>query len=97
MRELLTASASDYHAISDEVLTAYVKGAAYRFSRLSVLICTAHVMVNGDKRAARYQREIFLYYQVICRIQRERARRMIAEVDAKTQDEPYTHAVPDNY
>ena len=72
---LLIASASSYHTISEKDLLAYVKGAAHRYGRLPVLVSLAGFVVNGDERIARYQREIFLYRQVIFRIQRELARR----------------------
>lgn len=90
LHELLIASASAYHTISDRDLSAYVKGAAHRYGRLPALISIAGIVVNGDERIARYQREIFLYRQVIFRIQREFARR------AKARDaaDPFPHAVP---
>lgn len=84
LHALLIASASAYHIISDKDLFEYLKGAAHRCARLPALMEIAHLMVDYDERAARYRREMFLYRQVIFRIQRERARRIIAEVDAKT-------------
>lgn len=90
LHELLITSASDYHKISDDDLLAYVKGAAHRYNRLSALISLAGIVVNGDERVARYQREIFLYRQVIFRIQRELARRAKARYAA----DPFPHAVP---
>lgn len=89
LHELLIAGASDYHKISDDDLLAYVKGAAHRYGRLPALISLADIVVNGDERAARYQREIFLYRQVIFRIQRELARRAKARYAA----DPFPHAV----
>lgn len=65
LHELLITSASDYHKISDDDLLAYVKGAAHRYNRLPALISLAGIVVNGDERVARYQREIFLYRQII--------------------------------
>lgn len=82
LHELLIAGASAYHTISDRDLSAYVKGAAHRYGRLPALICLAGIVVNGDERVARYQREIFLYRQVIFRIQREFARRAKAKYAA---------------
>ena len=86
LHNLLIAGASEYHTIADDDLLAYVKGAAHRYERLPALVCLAAVMINGDKRIARYRREMFLYHQVILRIQRERTRRIIAEVDAKLRE-----------
>lgn len=74
----------------DDDLLAYVKGAAHKFNRLLALIYLADVVANSDERIARYQREIFLYRQVIFRIQRELARR----AKAKYAADPFPHAVP---
>lgn len=90
LHELLIAGASAYHTISDEDLSAYVKGAAHRYGRLPALIDLAGFFANGDERVARYRREMFLYTQVIFRIQREFARR----VKARDAADPFPHAVP---
>lgn len=90
LHELLIAGANAYHTISDEDLLAYAKGAAHRYGRLPALISLAGIVVNGDERVARYQREIFLYRQVFFRIQRERARRAKARYAA----DPFPHAAP---
>lgn len=90
LHELLIASANAYHTISDKDLLAYVKGAAHRYGRLPALISLVGIVVNGDERVARYQREIFLYRQVIFRIQRELARRAKARYAA----DPFPHTVP---
>ena len=41
---------------------------------------------DEDRRFERYTREMRRCNQVICRIQRERTRRVIAEVDAKLRE-----------
>lgn len=46
----------------------------------------AFFAVDSDERIDRYTREMRRCNQVVCRIQRERARRMIAEVGAKLRD-----------
>lgn len=90
LHELLVMGSSEYHTIADDDLLAYAKGAAHRYERLPALISLAGIVVNGDERVARYQREIFLYRQVLFRIQRERARRAKARYAA----DPFPHAVP---
>lgn len=83
---LLIASSSVYHAISDEDLIKYLKGTVYRFRHLQVLRALAACAADNDERLERYLREMRRCNQIICRIQRERARRMIAEVDAKLRE-----------
>lgn len=85
MRALLIASASSYCAIDDGLLSVYLKGALFRFNHLQalrVLACCA----ADDGRFERYTREMRRCNQVICRVQRERTRRIIAEVDAKLRE-----------
>ena len=77
---LLIADESAYHMISDDDLLKYLKGAVRRFKHLAC--CAA----DEDRRFERYTREMCRCNQVICRIQRERTRRVIAEVDAKLRE-----------
>lgn len=83
---LLTAGESVYHMISDDDLLKYLKGAVRRFRHLQVLRALAYCAADEDGRFERYLREMRRCNQVICRIQRERARRMIAEVNAKLRE-----------
>ena len=85
MRALLIASASSYCTIDDELLLVYLKGALFRFKHLQALRALACCAAD-DGRFERYTREMRRCNQVICRIQRERTRRVIAEVDAKLRE-----------
>nr|DAM28262.1 MAG TPA: hypothetical protein [Bacteriophage sp.] len=83
---LLIARASAYHVMSDEELLAYLKGAVFRFRHLQVLRALACCAADEDGRFERYTREMRWCNQAICRIQRERTRRVIADVDAKLRE-----------
>ena len=83
---LLIADEGAYHMISDDDLLKYLKGAVRRFRRLQVLRVLACCAVDEDGRFERYTREMRRCNQVTCRIQRERTRRVIAEVDAKLRE-----------
>ena len=50
------------------------------------MIKLAYCVADEDGRLDRYLREMRRCNQVICRIQRERTRRIIAEVDAKLRE-----------
>lgn len=86
MAWLLSAGPNVYDLIHDEMLNSYLKGAVYRFQHLQALRALAFCAADSDKRIDRYTREMRRCNQVICRIQRERARRMIAEVDEKLRE-----------
>lgn len=86
MRELLISGVSAYRNISDDNLWAYLKGAVYSFKHLQTLRALAVCAADGDERLECYLREMRRCNQVICRIQRERTRRIIAEVDAKLRE-----------
>ena len=86
MRELLISGVSAYRNISDDDLLAYLKGAVHRFKHLQVLRVLAACAADGDARIEFYTREMRRCNQVICRVQRERTRRVIAEVDAKLRE-----------
>lgn len=86
MRPLLTASAIAYHTIDDGDLLAYLKGAVYRFEHLQALRSLAFFAADSDELIYCYTREMRRCNQVICRIQRERTRRIIAENDAKSRE-----------
>lgn len=86
MRAILISSASSYRAVDDELLSAYLKGALLRFKHLQVLRALACCAADRDGRFERYTREMRRCNQVICRIQRERRRRVIAEIDAKLRE-----------
>lgn len=87
MYDLLTMSAVVYHVLfSDEDLLGLLKGAAYRFRRLQCLRALAACAADSDDRIDRFTREMRRCNQVICRIQRERSRRIIAEADAKLRE-----------
>lgn len=83
---LLIADESTYHMISDDDLLKYLKGAVCRFKHLQVLRVLACCAADEDGRFERYTREMRRCNQVICRIQRERTRRIIAGVDAKLRE-----------
>lgn len=83
---LLIADESTYHMISDDDLLKYLKGAVRRFKHLQVLRALACCAADEDGRFERYTREMRRCNQVICRIQRERTRRVIAGVDAKLRE-----------
>lgn len=83
---LLIASESVYHMISDDDLLKYLKGAVRRFRHLQVLRVLAYCAADEDGRFERYTREMRRCNQVICRIQRERTRRILAELDAKLRE-----------
>jgi hypothetical protein len=87
MGALLIARASAYHTIDDQDLLTYLKGAVYRFKHLQALRVLACCAADEDGRFERYTREMRRCNQVICRIQRERTRRIIAEVDAKLREQ----------
>lgn len=78
---LLIADESTYHMVSDDDLLKYLKGAVGRLKHLQALRAE-----DGDGRLDRYLREMRRCKQVICRIQRERARRIISEVDGKLRE-----------
>lgn len=90
MRALLIASASAYCTIDDELLSVYMKGGVFRFKHLQVLRALACCTADEDGRFERYTREMRRCNQVICRIQRERARR----AKARYATDPFPHAVP---
>lgn len=83
---LLIADEGAYHMIPDDDLLKYLKAAVRRFRHLQVLRALAYCAADEDERLERYLREMRRCNQVICRIQRERARRIIAEVDAKLRE-----------
>ena len=86
MWPLLTASAVAYHTIDDADLLAYLKGAVYRFKHLQVLRSLAFFAADSDELIYRHTREMRRCNQVICRIQRERTRRIVADNDAKLRE-----------
>lgn len=86
MHALFVAGADAYNTITDDLLLVYLKGAVYRFKHLQVLRALACCAADEDGRFERYTREMRRCNQVICRIQRERTRRVIAEVDAKLRE-----------
>lgn len=75
---LLIADESTYHMISDDDLLKYLKGAVRRFKHLQALRVLACCAADEDGRFERYTREMRRCNQVICRIQRERLRRVKA-------------------
>lgn len=83
MREILIASARSYHTIDDGLLSAYLNGAVYLFKRLQI----SRVLAAGDDGSfERYTRETRRCNEAICRIQRERLRRMYARIDGKSRE-----------
>lgn len=86
MHALLVAGTGAYHTITDDLLLVYLKGAVYRFKHLQVLRALACCAAGEDGRFERYTREMRRCNQVICRVRRERTRRIIAEVDAKLRE-----------
>lgn len=72
-----------YCRITDDALIKYLKGAVYRFKHLQALRALAICAADSDERIDRYTREMRRCNQAICRIRRERRRRIVAEVDAK--------------
>ena len=72
--------------IDDADLLAYLKGALYRFKYLQALRSLAFFAADSDELIYRYTREMRRCNQVICRILRERRRRIIAEIDAKLRE-----------
>lgn len=83
---LLIADEGAYHMIPDDDLLRYLKGAVRRFRHLQVLRALACCAADEDGRFERYTRGMRRCNQVICRIQRERTRRILAEVDAKLRE-----------
>lgn len=83
---LLITDESTYHMISDDDLLKYLKGAVRRFKHLQALRVLACCAADEDGRFERYTREMRRCNQVICRIQRERTRRIIAEVGEKLRE-----------
>ena len=83
---LLIADESTYHMISDDDLLKYLKGAVRRFKHLQVLRALACCAADEDGRFERYTREMRRCNQIICRIQRERTRRVIAGVDGELRE-----------
>lgn len=83
---LLIADESAYHMISDDDLLKYLKGAVCRFKHLQALRVLACRAADEDGRFERYTLEMRRCNQVICRIQRERTRRILAEVNAKLRE-----------
>ena len=83
---LLIADEDTYHMISDDDLLKYLKGAVRRFKHLQVLRALAYCAADEDGRLDRYLREMRRCNQIICRIQRERTRRVIAGVDGKLRE-----------
>lgn len=58
----------------------------WEWCKFQVLRALAYFAADEDERLERYLREMRRCNQIICRIQRERARRIIAEVDAKLRE-----------
>lgn len=84
---LLIADEGVYHMIPDDDLLKYLKVAVRRFKHLQVLRALSHAARRTKTgRFERYTREMRRCNQVICRIQRERTRRIIAEVDEKLRE-----------
>lgn len=83
---LLIADEGAYHMISDDDLLKYLKGAVSQFKHFQVLRDLACCAADEDGRFERYTRGMRRCNQVICRIQRERTRRIIAEVDEKLRE-----------
>lgn len=77
MRMILTASASAYSTVDDELLSVYLKGTVLRFKHLKVLRVLACVAADEDGRFESYTREMRRCNQAVCRILRECARRNI--------------------
>lgn len=75
MFALLIGRASAYHTLTDVELSAYRKGAFYRYKHLQALRILAFCAADSDARIDRYTREMRQCNQVLCRIQRERIRR----------------------
>lgn len=87
MGDLLTMSSVVYRVLfSDGDLLAYLKGAVCRFKHLQALRALAACAADEDGRFERYTREMRRCNQVICRIQRERTRRIAAGGDAKPRE-----------
>lgn len=82
----LIADESTYHAISDDDLLKYLKGAVRRFRHLQVLRALACRAADEDGRFERHTCEMRRRNQVICRIRRERTRGIVADVDAKLRE-----------
>lgn len=87
---LLIADESAYHMIPDDDLLKYMKGAVRRFRHLQVLRALACCAADEDGRFERYTRGMRRCNQVICRLQREFARR----AKARYATDPFPHAVP---
>lgn len=83
MSALLVMPVISYCRITDDALIKYLKGAVYRFKHLQALRALAICAADSDERIDRYTREMRRCNQAICRIRRERRRRIVAEVDAK--------------
>lgn len=78
VHELLIASASSYRTIDDGLLEAYADGAVFRLKHLQVLRVLACCAADEDVRFERYTREMLRCLQVVCRLRRERLRRVKA-------------------
>lgn len=83
---LLIADEEAYHMIPDDDLLKYLKGAVRRFKHLQALRALACLAADEDGQLERHTREMRRCNQVICRIQRERARRVIAGADGKSRE-----------
>lgn len=83
---LLIADEDAYHMIPDDDLLRYLKGAVRRFRHFQVLRALACCVADEDGRFERYTCGMRRCNQVICRIQRERTRRALAEVNAKLRE-----------
>lgn len=83
---LLIADEDTYHMISDDDLLKYLKGAVRRFKHLQASRALAYRAADEGGRLDRHLREMRRCNRVICRIQLERTRRIVAEVDAKLRE-----------
>lgn len=75
---LLDADEGAYRMISDGDLSKYLKRAVRRFRYLQESRALACRAADGDGRFERYTREMHRCNQIICRIRRERKRRIAA-------------------
>lgn len=83
---LLAMPVASYCGIADDDLIKYLKGALHRFKHLQALRALAFCAADSDERIDRYTREMRRCNQAICRIRRERMRRVIVEVDANPRE-----------
>lgn len=83
---LLIADEGAYHMIPDDDLLRYLKGAVRRFRHFQALRALACCVADEDGRFERYTCVMRRCNQVICRIQRERTRRALAEVNEKLRE-----------